>query len=65
MRSGSWFADAFGAAVSDIRKKLIDEAFWGRHPAERASSPSSHDNERPAHGFAEPADQSHEIGIDR
>lgn len=25
-----WFADAFGAAIADIRSKLIDEAWFGR-----------------------------------
>lgn len=32
-----WFTQAFGGAVSDVRAKLIDEAWFGRHSAERTS----------------------------
>lgn len=29
-----WFAEAFGAAASDVRAKLIDEAWFGRNMPE-------------------------------
>jgi len=42
-----WFAEAFGGAVSDIRQKLIDEAWFGRHPVStQHSAPCGHDNAR-------------------
>jgi len=28
----NWFISAFGGAVADVRQKLIDEAWFGRHP---------------------------------
>jgi hypothetical protein len=32
-----WFANAFGEAASDIRQKLIDEAWFGRRPTDQRS----------------------------
>ncbi len=32
-----WFTASFGAAVEDIRAKLIDEGWFGRRTAERAA----------------------------
>ena len=31
MARSDWFTKGFGAAVADIRAKLIDEAWFGRH----------------------------------
>ncbi len=36
-----WFADAFGAAVADVRRELVERAWFGR--PERADPGSSWD----------------------
>lgn len=33
-----WFAEAFGAAVADIRAKLVEEGVWGRKVPEPSST---------------------------
>lgn len=57
-----WFANAFGEAASDIRQKLIDEAWFGRRqPGQRSDSYGAHD-----HAAQESdRDQSQDHGIDR
>ncbi len=60
-----WFAEAFGAAVSDIRTKLIDEAFFGRRPAPHAPSIHAHEATEDYDRAEERGGRSHEIGIDR
>ncbi len=59
-----WFADAFGGAVSDIRQKLIDEAWFGRRPAAPASS-HSHGGTDDMNRISGWGDRSHDIGVDR
>ncbi len=59
-----WFTESFGVAVDDIRAKLIDEGWFGRHTAERSQQhglgwsvddhprepgPAAHDD--PGHDF--------------
>ena len=40
-----WFADAFGAAVDDIRKRLVEEPWFGRDvtPPHEPAEKKSHD----------------------
>lgn len=57
-----WFAEAFGSAVSDIRQKLIDEAWFGRRPVSPADSREGRgEDDRVGERDA----QSHDFGIDR
>jgi hypothetical protein len=59
---GDWFANAFGGAVADIRQKLIDEAWFGRHPVSQQRDRDGHDHEPAKLASLDPA-QDH--GIDR
>lgn len=45
-----WFAEAFGAAASDVRAKLIDEAWFGRRVPEpgRDNDPGCSPGDHPA-----------------
>lgn len=60
-----WFAEAFGAAVSDIRTKLIDEAFFGRRPAPHAPSIHAPEGTEDYDRTGERDGRSHDLGIDR
>ena len=39
-RRRSWFEENFGPPISDVRNKLIEEAWFGRHPGEARSGRS-------------------------
>lgn len=53
-----WFADAFGGAVADIRQKLIDEGWFGRHPVptQRGAPGGQEDARTPERGASEGPD---------
>lgn len=59
-----WFVEAFGAAVADIRREIVEVGWFGR--AERPQSPSQfygHDKDDPAERAPKAPEQEH--GIDR
>jgi hypothetical protein len=59
-----WFAEAFGAAVADIRREIVEVGWFGR--AERPHSPSQfygHDKDDTAERTRDAPEQEH--GIDR
>lgn len=60
-----WFADAFGGAVADIRQKLIDEAWFGRHPASPTSPAHSREGAGENDQMVERDARSRDLGIDR
>lgn len=60
----SWFSDAFGGAVDDIRAKLIDEAWFSRRPPS-PQTPSHHDRSTTDEPERQPEDRGQAHGIDR
>lgn len=59
-----WFAEAFGAAVADIRREIVEIGWFER--AEKPQSPSQfygHDEDDPAERAPNAPEQEH--GIDR
>lgn len=66
MSRSDWFARSFGAAVEDVRARMIDEAWFGRRAGASAQHHHTHDHH---HSYdrevAERDIQGNEHGIDR
>jgi hypothetical protein len=43
---GDWFTRAFGATVTDLRQKLVEEAWFGRQVTPRLFDSAGHGSDR-------------------